>query len=617
MSAPLALRTCTFSRWQKIREIYYIVSGFSSQSKNRPFTNSRKVFNKTPQIKGSAFNTYRDTQRFQYEYASKSVIVQCEYSELAGVLTALEQEFGGVSEAFFYQKTDGLSSVLVQVKNKPNSDRLIINKSSLRPIKRVNKSLLDRVKIYQPQTFMVDELKHCSDVSKQISFLYDNVKMQEVILKQYYVIGTLIKQILHEKYNDVLVGFYGSASCGVATVNNSDLDLAVLLREHYDTKSILRYLHKNISYTKRNSRFFTAVHKIVTARVPIIKFVQPDTGISCDVSCNNLSGMMMAEMLCWLNQYEPMFYPLVITIKLWAKEHRLVRSGVGKHLSNHMLTMLVISFLQHKQFLPALQMAYIDKNVLTTYKNEDLVTTWEELKLKDPTQTVVSKFFVDKTKDLGTLLLEFFQFYSKLPFDECELDILTGKIIKRPHIDYIYMPNPYEYQHNMCHNVGSFYVEKFQFLCEQSAKCLRDSYVKKNDEQPWGIMCILHQETMIKLTKRSLFDLDLVLAPDGHNVEEIVIELDEPKNEPTLYMNSTNDSNNKHTTLNESTKSHTMPGDINGMNIHVDIDSSNEYNEPQTFSRGKYSDQLIAKSEVSIDSTRVKKRKKRKKKKQS
>lgn len=77
----------------------------------------------------------------------------------------------------------------------------------------------------------------------------------------------------------------------------------------------------------------------------------------------------MAEMLCWLRVFEPSFQPLVMTVKLWAKNHNLVGFGPGGHFSNHMLTMMVVAFLQKQGCLPPLQMAYVNKGLGKLYDN--------------------------------------------------------------------------------------------------------------------------------------------------------------------------------------------------------------------------------------------------------
>lgn len=73
------------------------------------------------------------------------------------------------------------------------------------------------------------------------------------------------------------------------------------------------------------------------------------------------SGVLMAETLHWLNAYEPMFYPLVMTVKIWGREHHLTSQGLGCHFSNHMLTMLVLAYLQQEELLPALKTLYARK----------------------------------------------------------------------------------------------------------------------------------------------------------------------------------------------------------------------------------------------------------------
>ena len=76
---------------------------------------------------------------------------------------------------------------------------------------------------------------------------------------------------------------------------------------------------------------------------------------NCFYFCRN--GTLMSESTHMLNTYDNRFHPLAVTIKYWGKVNRVVRKP---GFSNHMLTMLLISYLQTNSVLPPLTELYVD-----------------------------------------------------------------------------------------------------------------------------------------------------------------------------------------------------------------------------------------------------------------
>jgi DNA polymerase sigma len=54
---------------------------------------------------------------------------------------------------------------------------------------------------------------------------------------------------------------------------------------------------------------------IPNARVPILKFKSVRQGISCDVSINNLPGLMKSKFLLWINKIDGRFHDLVLVVR--------------------------------------------------------------------------------------------------------------------------------------------------------------------------------------------------------------------------------------------------------------------------------------------------------------
>ncbi|TFK93391.1 hypothetical protein K466DRAFT_121017 [Polyporus arcularius HHB13444] len=96
----------------------------------------------------------------------------------------------------------------------------------------------------------------------------------------------------------------------------------------------------------------------VRATVPIVKFTDPETGLSCDVNVNNRLGCyntLLFRRYCLLF---PPLAPAIRKIKSWARHVGLnspSTPGVPESFSSYALTLMVIAGLQRTGYLPNLQ----------------------------------------------------------------------------------------------------------------------------------------------------------------------------------------------------------------------------------------------------------------------
>ncbi|XP_053992450.1 non-canonical poly(A) RNA polymerase protein Trf4-1-like isoform X2 [Hylaeus volcanicus] len=93
-----------------------------------------------------------------------------------------------------------------------------------------------------------------------------------------------------------------------------------------------------------------AVEVISSARVPIVKYIDSETGISVDLSLNTESAMDTSHFICRQLELYPWLRPLIMIIKLFLYQRRLgetYRGGIGSYL----LFVLCLSFLQQHKIL--------------------------------------------------------------------------------------------------------------------------------------------------------------------------------------------------------------------------------------------------------------------------
>lgn len=73
------------------------------------------------------------------------------------------------------------------------------------------------------------------------------------------------------------------------------------------------------------------MHKVIcvsTAKVPIVKMVDPDLGLACDMNVNNTLALENTRMIKTYVEIDPRVRPLAMIIKYWTK--RRIVNDAGK-----------------------------------------------------------------------------------------------------------------------------------------------------------------------------------------------------------------------------------------------------------------------------------------------
>jgi DNA polymerase sigma len=138
---------------------------------------------------------------------------------------------------------------------------------------------------------------------------------------------------------------------------------------------------------------------VIHARVPILKVVSGHQRISCDISIDNLDGLLKSRFLFWISEIDGRFRDLVLLVKEWAKAHNINDSKTGT-FNSYSLSLLVIFHFQTcvPAILPPLRVIYPKSAV------DDLTGTLNEKVLK-PNHTKYMCFWGKGTKVLAVWCL--------------------------------------------------------------------------------------------------------------------------------------------------------------------------------------------------------------------
>lgn len=197
------------------------------------------------------------------------------------------------------------------------------------------------------------------------------------------------------------------------------------------------------------------VTKVLTARTPLVKFVDAETGLDVDFCINNKLGFRNTLLLSAYNDYDARVRNLARFVKDWAKANQVIGTPEG-YLNSYAYVILVIYYLQqssppvlpHNLQLLATESAPID-DLKWNYQDR-----WE------------TKFFSDvsslspsgNSQSLGELMVGFFKYYSnfdwsrhavcmrlsrpQVPVDKFSLHMPTHK-------DQWYVEDPFDLRHNL------------------------------------------------------------------------------------------------------------------------------------------------------------------------
>ena len=161
-----------------------------------------------------------------------------------------------------------------------------------------------------------------------------------------------LSELFRRRYPDSVLHLFGSAANGFAT-KSFDLDLALEQRsqEHRPPDELCEEVGEMLE-----AEGMRDVKAISHARIPVVKFVDKDTGIDCDVCFDNMLAVANTKLLRDYAAIDPRVGQLVIVVKHWAKQRNCCSAYEGT-LSSYAYVLSCLYVLQTRRpaVLPALQ----------------------------------------------------------------------------------------------------------------------------------------------------------------------------------------------------------------------------------------------------------------------
>lgn len=189
----------------------------------------------------------------------------------------------------------------------------------------------DHTKQLEVSDWLTMEIK---DFVRYVSPAEEEIKARNRVTKR-------LSQAIEDLWPDAELHCFGSYATDLY-LPGSDIDTVIISEQgHYDTKSSLYQLS---SYLRKN-HLGKSIETIAHARVPIIKFVDPETNIHIDISFERSNGIHAASTIIdWL-KITPGLRELVMIVKQFLAVRHLNEVHTGG-LGGFSIVCLVYSFLQ-------------------------------------------------------------------------------------------------------------------------------------------------------------------------------------------------------------------------------------------------------------------------------
>ena len=229
-------------------------------------------------------------------------------------------------------------------------------------------------------------------------------KRKESLLKH-------LEKSIASKFEGSRLSPFGSAESGLS-LKGGDFDLCLQISNADEKKTI-----KRIGGMLRGQGM-EKVQTITRAKVPIVKFTDPRSGLNVDISINNTLALHNTRLLSEYAKLDKRVKDLTICIKHWAL-HRNVSDSVNGTFSSYAWSILVINHLQEQGVVPNLQSGE-DRTTVEIDGNEYDITVNEGVSKEESNE-----------QNIAELTLSFFRNYASRNWEDEIISIRNGKPISR------------------------------------------------------------------------------------------------------------------------------------------------------------------------------------------
>jgi non-canonical poly(A) RNA polymerase PAPD5/7 len=341
-----------------------------------------------------------------------------------------------------------------------NSNKLSIEeKKELKDLLKLNKIDIPPIVIYEKEKYnnpfknikihlkddeindgKIPWIKDNSDTNKYTGILklhyeiidfYNFIKLTKKEENIRYKVFNNVMEVINKNYPNYKGEIFGSFPQGLS-LSNSDLDIFLSFNNcPYDKKEILKILSNILKRLKQSGKFKKIF--LISAKVPIIKCLDKNSGIKIDISINRKSNYITNSYVKSIINKYPCIQYLTLLIKFYLRQRKLNDTHKGG------ISSIVIFNLVYAYILYAKKINKYNENII----------------------------------NLGSILIDFFEFFGYIfQYKNIEINNLCGgffKIRNDNDSNLLYLNNPIDNQ-NMLKNTYNF--ERVILAFQNALNCL-------------------------------------------------------------------------------------------------------------------------------------------------
>ncbi|KAK4744679.1 hypothetical protein SAY87_010991 [Trapa incisa] len=190
-----------------------------------------------------------------------------------------------------------------------------------------------------------------NSLSHHFLLIYDSLIPPDEEKTRQKQLLSLLERLVSKEWPEARLYLYGSCANSFG-VCKSDIDVCLTIQDAEIDKS--EFLLKLADILQADN--LQNVQALTRARVPIVKLMDPTTGISCDICINNVLAVVNTKLLRDYAQIDVRLKQLAYIVKHWAKSRGVNQTYRGT-LSSYAYVLMCIHFLQQRRpaILPCLQ----------------------------------------------------------------------------------------------------------------------------------------------------------------------------------------------------------------------------------------------------------------------
>ncbi|XP_039016960.1 UTP:RNA uridylyltransferase 1-like [Hibiscus syriacus] len=280
----------------------------------------------------------------------------------------------------------------------------------------------------------------------------------------------LLEKLVCKEWPKAQLFLYGSCANSFG-VSKSDIDVCLAFNDDINDKSEILLKLADILQSDNLQN----VQALTRARVPIVKLMDPATGISCDICINNVLAVVNTKLLRDYAKIDARLRQLAFVVKHWAKSRGVNETYRGT-LSSYAYVLMCIHFLQQRRpaILPCLQGMQKTYNITVDNIECAYFDKVEQL----------SNFGSPNKETVAQLVWGFFNYWAYgHDYANSVISVRTGCIISKQDKDWtrrvgndrhlICIEDPFEISHDLGRVVDKFSIRVLREEFERAADIMQ------------------------------------------------------------------------------------------------------------------------------------------------